>query len=245
MENASKALLIAGGILIALVIISLLVITFTKIGDYQKSQSGSSIDSQLAEFNRDFERYTEDDIKGVDIVSLINKINDYNTKSKNILSETTSNDSKSIDYNIKITLTVDLKKFNDDHANTYGTKLFKNDVFTYDGKSTQSNTLKKELDGFKTGEGEVGIEGLKKLSNIYSSDPQVSEQDNIRNLQDELKKINPQKYKNWNGTTPAPSLDTIKMYIQYSEFKNSKFRAKDNPVYKNGQICELSFEYIG
>ena len=62
MENASKALLIAGGILIALIIISLLVVMFTQIGDYQKSQSSGSKESQLAEFNRDFERYTEDEI---------------------------------------------------------------------------------------------------------------------------------------------------------------------------------------
>ena len=54
MENASKALLIAGGILIALIIISLLVVMFTQIGDYQKSQSSGSKESQLAEFNRDF-----------------------------------------------------------------------------------------------------------------------------------------------------------------------------------------------
>ena len=77
MENASKALLIAGGILIAVIIISLLVVMFTQIGDYQKSQSSGSKESQLAEFNRDFERYTEDEIRGVDLVSLINKIHDW------------------------------------------------------------------------------------------------------------------------------------------------------------------------
>ena len=84
MENASKALLIAGGILIAVIIISLLVVMFTQIGDYQKSQSSGSKESQLAEFNRDFERYTEDEIRGVDLVSLINKIHDYNTKQQSI-----------------------------------------------------------------------------------------------------------------------------------------------------------------
>ena len=49
MENASKALLIAGGVLIALIIMSLLVVAFTKIGDYQKAQSEGSRDSKLAD----------------------------------------------------------------------------------------------------------------------------------------------------------------------------------------------------
>ena len=57
MENASKALLMAGGVLIALLIISALILMFNQIGDYEKAQDASKKDSQLAEFNKDFERY--------------------------------------------------------------------------------------------------------------------------------------------------------------------------------------------
>lgn len=245
MENASKALLIAGGVLIALIIMSLLVVAFTKIGDYQKAQSEGSRDSQLAEFNRDFERYTEDDIRGVDIVSLINKIDDYNTKRKRILSSETATDSTTVDYNIEIKLNVNLSNFNTINAYdglSSNDKLFVSDLFTYDGNSTQGNTLKKELDKCQEAEYTLSIETLKKLSNKFDHDK--NKRVNKDNIKEVLKEIDSKKYENWDGNSPSPSLNTIAKYMQYSEFKNGKFKANKDPVYKNGQICELSFEYV-
>ena len=40
MENASKALLMAGGILISLLVIGALVLMFNQIGDYEKGNQG-------------------------------------------------------------------------------------------------------------------------------------------------------------------------------------------------------------
>ena len=184
MENASKALLIAGGVLIALIIMSLLVVAFTKIGDYQKAQSEGSRDSQLAEFNRDFERYTEDDIRGVDIVSLINKIHDYNTKQKRITSGDTTTDSTSVDYNIKMQLTVSgLSAFNtkyaysDDWSND---QLFTSDSFTFNDTNLEGNKIKKQLNDFVDAEGKLSIALLKKVSNIY--DPEKTKAENVRDI---------------------------------------------------------------
>ena len=54
MENASKALTIAGGILIGLLVIGALILMFNQIGDYEKAQSKVDKNSQLAEFNNDY-----------------------------------------------------------------------------------------------------------------------------------------------------------------------------------------------
>ena len=81
MENASKALLMAGGILIAILIIGALLLMVTQIGDYQKTKDSGAKATQIAKFNSDFERYLDDKgIKGTDIVSLINKIAEKKTK---------------------------------------------------------------------------------------------------------------------------------------------------------------------
>lgn len=80
MENASKALLIAGGMLIALLVIGALVLMFNQIGDYEKAQSSNKKVSQVAEFNKEFIKYTYDDIKGYELISLINKAIDFNGK---------------------------------------------------------------------------------------------------------------------------------------------------------------------
>ena len=51
MENASKALLMAGGILIALLVIGALLLMFNQLSSYQKTNSDVEKQSQLVEFN--------------------------------------------------------------------------------------------------------------------------------------------------------------------------------------------------
>ena len=44
MENASKALIIAGSILIGLLVIGALILMYDQIGDYEKAQSNNDLD---------------------------------------------------------------------------------------------------------------------------------------------------------------------------------------------------------
>lgn len=101
MENASKALLMAGGMLIALLVIGALVLMFNQIGDYEKGNQSIKKTSEIAEFNMEFERYLDDKgITGADVISLVNKVNDYNNKAKK------GGINNSIDYNIKMSITI-------------------------------------------------------------------------------------------------------------------------------------------
>lgn len=101
MENASKALVMAGGMLIALLVIGALVLMFNQIGDYEKGQHGIKKTTYIVEFNRDFERYLDDnEIIGADVISLINKVIDYNNKAKN------GAVNNSIDSNIRMSITI-------------------------------------------------------------------------------------------------------------------------------------------
>ena len=78
MENASKALLMAGGMLIALLVIGALLLVFNQIGDYEKGKSNMVKSTQVADFNKEFAKYTGDDIKGYDLVTLSHKAIDFN-----------------------------------------------------------------------------------------------------------------------------------------------------------------------
>ena len=60
-------------------------------------------------------------------------------------------------------------------------------------------------------------------------------------LKEKLLEINSNEYKNWNGST-TPTLNAIKKYRQYSEFKTSTFIAKDSE-YEDGQIKNMYFEF--
>ena len=66
MENATRALTMAGGILIALMILGALFLMFNNLSSYQNQNDTSTKSTQIAEFNNQFEPY--------------NKVNSNNTK---------------------------------------------------------------------------------------------------------------------------------------------------------------------
>ena len=80
MENASKALLMAGGILIAIIVLALIIMMINNIGMFQTSNDKIEAEKQLSEFNMEFEAYNREDVLGMDLVNLCNKINDYNVR---------------------------------------------------------------------------------------------------------------------------------------------------------------------
>ena len=79
MENASKALLMAGTILISLMVISALVFAYRDLTSVKRQESENQKVEEIAEFNKSFESY-EKDLNGTQMFSLANKIADYNTK---------------------------------------------------------------------------------------------------------------------------------------------------------------------
>ena len=78
MENASKALLIAAGILIGLILISMVLYGYNQISSYYNAKESNKQIMQMTEFNKQYISYNRDDVRGSDLLSLINKIVDFN-----------------------------------------------------------------------------------------------------------------------------------------------------------------------
>lgn len=70
MENASKALIIAGAILISILIISLGVLIFNKMGHSAK-QAANKDEQEIANFNSKITPYVGDNISGSQVNALI------------------------------------------------------------------------------------------------------------------------------------------------------------------------------
>jgi len=86
MENASKALLMAGGILIALIIIAILTRTYTNISLFQRAQLTEEEQAQLVAFNEQYTKYLGEYVYGTEIITVINKtMNNTEYKIKTII----------------------------------------------------------------------------------------------------------------------------------------------------------------
>lgn len=80
MENATKALLIAAGVLIAIMVISALVLMFNRISEVSQTEQDALVAKQLAEFNKEYEAFNRKDLWGGDVISVMNKMLDNNNK---------------------------------------------------------------------------------------------------------------------------------------------------------------------
>ena len=80
MENASRALQIAGAVLLAVIILSLITYGFKQFGKMPESQDQQMTAEQLAKFNQEFEVYRKSKMYGVDVISCLNKAQNYNDK---------------------------------------------------------------------------------------------------------------------------------------------------------------------
>ena len=80
MENASKALLMAASVLVALIIIGVLVWMFTSISNTQQTEADSEEIKIMTEYNNKIERFNASGLYGSEILSLANLIEDYNIR---------------------------------------------------------------------------------------------------------------------------------------------------------------------
>lgn len=78
--NASQALKMAGGILIAVVIIATLTYFFRSLTPFQQQIEDIEASEQTADFNKEYEVYNKNLMYGIDLISVINKAYGNNKK---------------------------------------------------------------------------------------------------------------------------------------------------------------------
>ncbi len=82
MENASKALIIAGGVLISIIAISLFTYMYGSISTLVSSSETDYQAEEIATFNSGFEAYNKKLMYGTDVISVMNKAIDNNSNYK-------------------------------------------------------------------------------------------------------------------------------------------------------------------
>lgn len=223
MENASKALLMAGGMLIALLIIGALLLVFNQIGDYEKAQTSNEKASQVADFNKEFIRFV-DDVHGYDLITVINKVIDFNKKDGSTGNE--KDIGNSVDYSKKITVKItNMNTFKKDIGVNGKSALLSGNRDTYT-EPGENKELIEAINKFSTMEKQYTLGAMSKLSANYDA---IESGD--KSIQDVI------------GKKIDISTDDIAKYREYSEFKSATFKGSDTK-YDGDQIVELTFEYV-
>ena len=78
MENASRAIIIAGGILLGMIIVGFMIIGYNNIREYKQAEERSKEEQQVVDQNKKFESFDKTVVRGNDIISLTNLANSTN-----------------------------------------------------------------------------------------------------------------------------------------------------------------------
>lgn len=132
MENASKALIMAGSVFIALIIIGILIVFFNNLSNLQRMEEEGLTVEQAAEFNKQYTVY-ERNIYGSEILSIANKIADYN------LRESENKGYMKIELNVQISKDMNDKFFT---KGNYTSKTIQNEVEKLEKKVKEIGEIK-------------------------------------------------------------------------------------------------------
>lgn len=78
MENATRAIIIAGGVLLTMMLTSLILFVFKQYQEYSTSSENEDRAKKISEFNLQYTNYDREDINGFELISLLNKVIDHN-----------------------------------------------------------------------------------------------------------------------------------------------------------------------
>ena len=260
MENASKALIMAGSVLIALMIIGALILMFGNLTSYQGTDTQSTRSAQVTEFNNQFETYNRDDVRGSDLYSLLNKVIDYNRRQT---TAGTGNDrGQELAYMpMEVNFTIDITQL----AAADGTnRLSKRNIQTSANTYTVSNnenkfedSIKETIDNLEDDYGQDSLTNLTtNLTKIFKDEdlgpePGSTEETIIvKNFNEASRKVKITSYSDIDSKETAKFQGTIRegvyTYYEYIQFKRAYFDCKNVEYDSNtGRITKMDFEFTG
>lgn len=223
MENASKALIMAGSILIAIIVISVLVMAYGNLTETMNAKDDEDAVEQVMEFNKQYDVYYRDNLYGSDILSITNKVADYNER------QSKEQGYEKLDIEVKFKTGIDGPDREKiiDKTITYKSGMLKEKVQDLEGTINSYKSIRKGKQEEKLGKTIAALSGLRtnELEKLFDE----------KDMQDESRKgeikSDIKKYLSYNA-----ALTTLKS----RKFKATKFEYDE----KTKRIKTMKFSEI-
>lgn len=222
MENASKALIIAGSVLLSILIISALVLMFNQLGELKRTEASAEDLKKINEYNKQIEGFERAGLYGSEILSIANLVNDYNQRQSDLkgyepiifkVEFASENDKLKKEYTQSTDLTNDFNQLEN--------KLIKLENRKYYGKTLDELSKMKSL----------------QLKNLLLENNEPIENLNKEEVMDYLKENNS------NFKKEIEEYEELKTSIR--NIKNRKFQKPEITYNKQGNIKSITIKQIG
>ena len=260
MENATKALLMAAGVLLAIMVTSILVITFNRISKYYNENTSSTQQEQVVKFNEEYGSYATENLRGNDLLSLVNKVIDYNERKSDV-----GNIGKEISYT-PLEISIDfvsqdkIKVLSYENNNLLITKNSSTNKYIYVQSDTEdvfkeliTEPIKELEDAYTSSSIQLLASNISAIFDIPTSD--ADKEYALKKFQQICPKIrnNPTSgYKydkltsNDSGIKGRSIFKDVKIYYEYMQLKKALFNGKVTGQDTNtGRITNMYFEFTG
>lgn len=247
MENASHALLIAGGILISLLVISLVVFMFGNISNTQAEEQMKKEIMQIDEYNKRFEQYNRTILYGSDIISVINLAEDYNKIQA-------SEEMGYTPMNIKIVIIDEISLVANKDDGNYKKYIIRKGIHQIGPQNTTNNvkstiaTIETKIESIEDDYNNKGkpidtiIKLKQKYDNEIQSNKQVGRITEANNIQEQYK----EEMKKYGGYEAVEK--DIRVYSALNStltsFRAKYFTAKNTEYDNTGRITSITFEEV-
>lgn len=220
MENASKALIIAGSVLIALVIIAALVFTYNKLTELEQTKTTIDETSKMTEYSKRFEQYNKT-LYGSELLSLANLQEDYN--------KTQSNEKGYTQVTIMVTIHKSVDYFFAGTENIKQLTINKNNI---ESEITKCETQKKYKGKTVKYYSQVSNREIAHIYGIPYSSSELDYEIKDRLVEETSTKELMRKIEEYNNLVSS-----------YTEFKTKSFRCTNIKYDDNtGRVLSMNFE---
>ena len=216
MENASKALLIAGGILLAILILGLLALLLSSLSSNQLAEEKKTEAKQLQEFNQQWEAYNKKALFGSEIITVVDKAIQNNKSAETM-------DEKNKFY---VNVTIDCKN------TTFDTKITKIDLKTGTTTDEVEEIPATANNGTKITKESVSLSGITELGS-WQTNGKLAMSNKVV-----------EKFKNTSYKEKYEDKQNNAIYYldsAFKVFKTTPFKCKGID-YDNGRVHAIHFE---
>lgn len=266
MENASKALLIAGGMLLVMLIVGLVIFSWSKYSDFYNQSDELAEIEDITKFNLQFTNYENRKVYGYELISLANKVADYNMK----YSAIGKNDElyKSIEMAIDLKgnekefsfgeITTDGKRISQNKQNTFFSTL---NIMKQSSTRNDITNVISEASGIENfyGDKDITAKLAKSINTLILTDEQIEYNQNNKNMSPEESKASAVEnykyitktnenitYKEMVNKLTNYNNGNILKYYEYQQFKKGIFECS-GVSYDDvtGRVIDIKFEFTG
>ena len=262
MENASKALIMAGSVLIALMILGALVLAFGNLTSYQETDTHTTRSAQIAEYNSQFETYNRDNVRGSDLYSLLNRVIDYNRRQSSSGTGVTDTGQDLQYASMEISFSFpSTNPITDLAADGRNNLLITKSSYTISEKTATATTntfevdVKGKITNLENAYGQDSLTNLTtNLTKIFVDSVSDAEEETIivKNFNAASKRVKIQSFSDIDTKSDKGQLkgstirNDVYTYYEYVQFKRAYFDCKDIEYDSNtGRITKMTFEFNG